>query len=67
MTSGWISPTASAAARAAIGIVSTQATTMLPATLHRTADSRFVAPTPRMDDVMVCVAGCAGPRLVLDL
>ena len=36
-------------------MVSTQATTMLPATPHRTADSRFVAPTPRIDDVIVCV------------
>ena len=31
---------------AAAGIVSTQATTMLPATPHRTADSRRVAPAP---------------------
>ena len=46
---------ASAAASAAIGIVSTQATTMLPATPQRTADSRFVAPTPRIDAVIVCV------------
>src|SRR6476659_4184865 len=36
----------SAAMAAAAGIVSTQATTMLPATPQRTAESRFVAPEP---------------------
>ena len=36
-------------------MVSTQATTMLPATPQRTADSRFVAPTPRIDEVIVWV------------
>ena len=54
-TSRWISQKASAAASAAIGMVSTQAMTMLPATPQRTAESRFVAPTPRIDEVIVCV------------
>ena len=53
VTSGWISQKAIAATSAAIGMVSTHATTMLPATPHRTADSRFVAPTPRIDEVIV--------------
>src|SRR6185503_14651168 len=55
VTSGWISQKATAATSAAIGMVSTHATTMLPATPHRTADSLFVAPTPRIDEVIVCV------------
>jgi hypothetical protein len=28
---------------------------MSPATVHRTADSRLVGPTPRIDAVIVCV------------
>src|SRR5512133_2814448 len=43
------------AINAAAGKVSTQAVTILPATPHRTEDSRFVAPTPIIADVMVCV------------
>ena len=31
--------------------------------LHR---DRVLSPAQRQRDVMVCVAGCAGPRLVLD-
>jgi hypothetical protein len=44
-----------AAASAAIGMVSTQARTMSRATIHRTADRRRVAPTPRIDEVIVWV------------
>ena len=43
------------ATAAAIGIVRTQAATMLRATPHRTADSLRVAPTPMIDDVIVWV------------
>ncbi|GGC51996.1 hypothetical protein GCM10011504_33050 [Siccirubricoccus deserti] len=32
--------------------------------LHR---DRVLQPEERAEHVMVCVAGCAGPRLVLDL
>jgi vanillate O-demethylase ferredoxin subunit len=32
--------------------------------LHR---DRVLRPEERARDVMVCVAGCCGPRLVLDL
>ena len=45
----------SAATAAAAGIVSTQATTMFPATPHRTADKRRVEPTPIIAPVMVWV------------
>src|SRR3954452_13006840 len=38
-----------------MGIVRTQATSMFPATPHRTADTRFDAPTPMMLDEMTCV------------
>jgi len=44
-----------AATRAAIGIVSTQAPRMLPATPQRTARRPFDAPAPMMDPVIVCV------------
>src|SRR5439155_15334337 len=40
---------------AAAGNVRIHAVTMLPATPQRTADSRFVAPTPMIADVIVCV------------
>ena len=40
---------------AAIGMVRTHARPMFFATPHRTADSRFVAPTPMIDEVMVWV------------
>ena len=36
-------------------MVSTHATTMLPATPQRTADNRRVAPTPMIDDVLLYV------------
>ena len=39
----------------AAGIVSTQAQTIWPATPHRTADSRRVAPTPTIAPVIACV------------
>src|SRR2546430_10462098 len=39
----------SAATTAAAGIVRIQAVTMLPATPHRTADNRRVAPTPMIE------------------
>src|ERR687892_2771887 len=44
-----------AATRPAIGMVSTHAPTMLPATPHRTADRRRVAPTPITAEVIVWV------------
>src|SRR6188768_3544587 len=44
------------------GIVRTQATTMLPATPHRTAEIRFVAPTPMMHALMQCVVETGTPR-----
>ena len=44
-----------AATAAAAGSVKNQPTTMLPATPQRTAEKRFVAPTPRIADVIVCV------------
>jgi polyphosphate kinase 2 (PPK2 family) len=58
---------ASAAASAAIGSVSTHATAMLPATPQRTAESRFVEPTPRIDAVIVCVVeiGAANTKAVV--
>ena len=47
--------------------MSTQAIAMLPATPHRTAESRLVAPTPRIDDVIVCVVeiGAANTKAVV--
>src|SRR3954466_8297901 len=36
-------------------MVSTHAVSMFPATPHRTADTRFDAPTPMMLDEMTCV------------
>ena len=53
---------AATATRPAPGKVSTHAPTMLPATLQRTAESRFVAPTPMMDAVMVCVVEIGAPN-----
>ena len=47
---------------AAAGKVSTQATRMLPATPHRTADRRFVAPTPMIAEVIVCVVEIGSPN-----
>jgi hypothetical protein len=40
---------------------------MLPATPQRTADRRFVAPTPRIDAVIVCVVeiGAAKAKAVV--
>ena len=37
------------------GIVTIQALTIRPAIPQRTAESRFVAPTPTMEPVIVCV------------
>ena len=48
-------PKTTAATRAEAGIVTIQAQTILRATPHRTADSRFTAPTPTMAPVIVCV------------
>ena len=44
-----------AASKALIGMVRIQAQRRLIVTPHRTADKRFVAPTPIMEPVMVCV------------
>ena len=55
---GWMNRTiqnAVAATSAAAGMVRTQAQTMRAATPHRTAESRFTAPTPTIAPVMVCV------------
>ena len=48
----------------AAGKVRTQAIRMLPATSHRTAESRLVAPTPMIAEVIVWVVeiGSAEPR-----
>ena len=46
---------------AAAGSVSTQATTMLPATPQRTADSRFAAPDPITAPEIVCVVESGKP------
>ena len=53
-----------AATAAEIGIVSTQAQTMRPATPHFTAESRLVAPTPTMAPVMVWVVETGMPPSV---
>ena len=44
-----------AAARPAIGNVSTQAATIVRATPQRTAEKRLVAPAPITAEVIVCV------------
>src|SRR5687767_15160842 len=46
------------------GRVMIQAYTMLLATLHRTDDIRFAAPTPTMQPVMVCVVEIGMPSQV---
>src|SRR2546430_17356715 len=46
---------------AAAGNVSTHATRMFRATPQRTADSRFVAPTPMIAEVIVCVVEIGQP------
>src|SRR5437867_891276 len=48
----------------AAGIVSTQAHMICPATPHRTADHRRVAPTPTIDPVIACVVLTPTPRYV---
>ena len=48
----------------AAGIVSTQAQTIWPATPHRTADQRRVAPTPTIAPVMVWVVVTGMPKWV---
>jgi len=52
----------SAPTNAAAGIVSTQATAMLPASPQRTADSRFAAPAPSTAPVIECVVDSGKPR-----
>ena len=44
-----------AASKALIGMVSIQAQSKLNVTPHLTADKRFVAPTPMIEPVIVCV------------
>src|SRR5580765_8120981 len=51
----WTGQYRAAATRAAAGIVSTQATTMFPATPQRTAERRRVAPAPMTAPEMTCV------------
>src|SRR5947209_10959570 len=46
---------------AAAGNVSIHGMMMLPATPHRTADSRLVAPTPMIAEVIVCVVEIGQP------
>ena len=57
----WITQKVTAATMPAPGNVSTQAPTMLPATPQRTADSRLVAPTPMIAEVIVCVVEMGAP------
>ena len=45
-------------------MVSTQAQTIRPATPHFTAESRFVAPTPTIAPVIVCVVETGMPHKV---
>ena len=47
-----------------IGIVRIQAQRICPATAHRTADSRRVAPPPTMAPVIVCVVLMPTPSIV---
>jgi hypothetical protein len=54
----------SAAIAAEAGIVKIQAQTIRPATPHRTAESFWVAPTPTMAPVIVCVVETGIPRPV---
>ena len=53
-----------AAMNAAAGIVNNQAHTICPATPHRTADRRRVAPTPTIAPVIVCVVLIPTPKCV---
>ena len=51
------------------GIVITQATRMFPATPHRTAERRWVAPAPSTQPLITCVvetgkAECAVPQRI---
>ncbi len=48
--------------KAAAGMVSTHATTMLPATPQRTADIRLIAPTPMIAPLIVWVVLTGTPR-----
>src|SRR5690348_15803722 len=50
-----------AATRAEAGRVRIQASTLLPATPQRTADSRLVAPTPLIAEVLVWVGEAGRP------
>src|SRR4051812_1231973 len=54
-------PYAAAATMAAPGMVKTHAQTTRPATPHRTADKRWLAPTPTMPPVIVCVVETGMP------
>ena len=56
-----VSTSIPAPTRAAAGIVSTQATRMLPATPQRTAFSRRVAPAPSTEPEIVCVVDTGKP------
>src|SRR4051812_105485 len=47
---------------AAVGSVSSQATTMLPATPQRTAESRFPAPAPMTPPAITCVVESGKPK-----
>src|SRR5678816_2467640 len=44
------------------GIVSTHAVRMFPATPHRTAEMRLLAPTPMMQALMQCVVDTGTPK-----
>ena len=50
--------------KAEAGIVKIHAHTMFPATPHRTAETLFVAPTPTIAPVMVCVVETGMPKCV---
>src|SRR6185503_797753 len=60
----WPSHQAIAAMSAELGMVSTQAQTMRPATPQRTAETFCAEPTPTMEPVMVCVVETGTPKAV---
>src|SRR5216117_2103498 len=59
-----ITPYDNAAISAAIGMVSTHAQTIRPATPHLTAENRLAEPTPTIEPVMVWVVDTGMPKLV---
>src|SRR6185436_18310939 len=62
-----VAPQTAAAMRAERGIVSTHAQTISPATPQRTAESRWVAPTPMIEPVMVWVVLTGIPPIAVPI